>query len=108
VYYRLKLVDNDGAFKYSQVRILKLNSKAAAVTISTYPNPVQSELRITIPDEWQAKRVVYDMFSTNGKMVKRLVNDHASQTETLQMADVFPGTYVIRLSSGSESAVQQL
>jgi len=41
-------------------------------------------------------------------MVKRLVNDHASQTETLQMADVFPGTYVIRLSSGSESAVQQI
>jgi len=108
VYYRLKLVDRNGAFKYSQVRILKLNSKNTGVTISTYPNPVQSELRITIPEEWQAKRVVYDMFSSNGRMVKRLVNDHASQTETLQMADVFPGTYVIRLSSGSESAVQQI
>ena len=33
---------------------------------------------------------------------------HARQTETLQIADVFPGTYVIRLSSGSEAAVQQI
>jgi hypothetical protein len=108
VYYRLKMVDTDGAFKYSPVRILKVNSRNTGVAISTYPNPVQSELRITIPDEWQSQKVVYDMYSSSGRMIKRVVNDHASQTETLQMADVFPGTYVIRLSSGNESAVQQI
>lgn len=108
VYYRLKMVDIDGTSKYSQVRILKLNAKNSGVTVATYPNPVQSELRITIPDSWQSQRVVYDMFSANGTRVKRVVNDHASQTETLQLADMYPGTYVIRLSSGSETAVQRI
>ncbi|MBL7697137.1 MAG: T9SS type A sorting domain-containing protein [Chitinophagaceae bacterium] len=108
VYYRLKMVDIDGSSKYSYVRILRLNSKNSGVTVSAYPNPVQSELRITIPDSWQSQRVVYDMFSASGTMVKRVVNDHASQTETLQLADMYPGTYVIRLSSGSESAIQRI
>src|SRR5207244_6412811 len=105
---KLKMVDNDGTYCYSPVRILKLNAKNTGVSISTYPNPVQSEVRITIPDEWQSKKVVYDMFSTSGIMVKSFINDHASQTETLQMTDIYPGTYVIRLRSGSESAVQQI
>lgn len=108
VYYRLKMVDIDGTYKYSQIRILKLNAQSGSLTISTYPNPVQNELRITIPDSWQSQRVVYDMFTANGQMLKRIVNDHASQTETLQLADMYPGTYVIRLTSGSESAVQRI
>lgn len=108
VYYRLKMVDIDGTSKFSPIRILKLAAKNSAVAISTYPNPVQSELRITIPDSWQSKKVVYDMISASGTMVKRYVSDHASQTETMQLADVYPGTYVIRLTSGNESAIQRI
>jgi hypothetical protein len=109
VYYRLKMVDIDGRSRYSHIRILKTTgSKNSGVAITTYPNPVQSELRITIPDSWQSQKVVYDMYSANGTRIKRYVNDNASQTETLQLADVYPGTYVIRLTSGSESAVQRI
>jgi hypothetical protein len=108
VYYRLKMVDKDGSIKYSYIRILKMNAKQEGLAITTYPNPVASELRITIPAAWQDQQVVYDMFSTNGKMVKRYISNHASQTETLQLNDINAGTYVIRLSSGSESAVQQI
>lgn len=108
VYYRLKMVDIDGTSKYSQIRILKLNTKNAGVAVSTYPNPVQSELRITIPDSWQSQRVVYDMYNAGGTKVKSYVSNNASQTETLQLGDVYPGTYVIRLSSGTEVAVQRI
>jgi hypothetical protein len=108
IYYRLKMVDIDGAFKYSQVRILKTASVSAGITVSTYPNPVASELRITIPTQWQDQKVVYDMYSTSGKMVKRYVSNRASQTETLNVNDINAGSYVIRLSSGTESAVQQI
>lgn len=108
IYYRLKMVDNDGAFKYSHVRILKLSGINTGVSIQTYPNPVQSELRITIPDGWQSRKVVYDLYAANGAMVKRVINDHASQTETFQLAGVNPGTYVIKLTSGSESAAQRI
>lgn len=108
LYYRLKMVDTDGTYSYSHVRMLKLQAPANQAAIAAYPNPVVSELRITIPANWQDQRVVYDMFSANGKMVKRMVSNHASQTETINMDDVQPGTYVIRLSSGEGSAVQQI
>jgi hypothetical protein len=108
VYYRLKMVDIDGKYKYSAIRILKVNTVGAALSISTYPNPVANELRITIPSQWQDRKVVYDMFNTSGKMVKRYVAQRASQTEVLYLNDVNAGSYVIRLSSGEETLAQQI
>lgn len=105
-YYRLKMVDNDGKFEYSQIRIVKLNQKGSQVAISTYPNPVSSELRITIPSHWQNQPVSYDMITVSGVVVKHKMNERASQTETMQVNDVKSGTYIIRLKSGTESAAQ--
>jgi hypothetical protein len=67
-----------------------------------------SELRITIPNEWQDQKVAYDMFNTSGKLVKRVVNARASQTETIYMNDIDAGVYVIRLSAGAETASHQI
>lgn len=108
VYYRLKMVDQDGTVKYSQVRILRLNNNSNNIAISAYPNPVASELRITIPAGWQDKKVVYEMFNSFGQAVKRFERNRASQTETVTMSDVSAGTYVIRLRSGDEMAVQRI
>ena len=102
------MVDIDGKYKYSAIRILKVNTVGAALSISTYPNPVANELRITIPSQWQDRKVVYDMFNTSGKMVKRYVAQRASQTEVLYLNDVNAGSYVIRLSSGEETLAQQI
>lgn len=108
LYYRLKMVDQDGSFKYSAIRIIKLNQKNTQVTVSTYPNPVTSELRITIPSGWQNKKVTYDMINLSGVVVKHSVTQNASQTETLQVNDLRAGTYVIRLNAGNESSTQMI
>lgn len=108
IYYRLKMVDRDGSFKYSAVRIIKLNQKNSQVAVSTYPNPVVNELRITIPSGWQNKKVTYDMINMNGVVVKHSVSENASQTETLQVNDLRTGTYVIRLNANNESATQMI
>jgi hypothetical protein len=108
IYYRLKMVDVDGQYKYSAIRILKVDASNAALTLSTYPNPVANELRITIPVQWQDRKVVYDMYNTEGKMIKRQVSERASQTEVMYLNDVNAGSYVIRLSSGDQSLAQQI
>lgn len=108
LYYRLKMVDQDGTFKYSNVRIVKLNTKNSVMSIATYPNPVTNELRITIPANWQNKTVSYEMISVNGTVVKQQVNQHASQTETLAVNNLLSGNYVVRLKAGNESAAQMI
>lgn len=108
LYYRLKMVDRDGTYKFSAVRIVKMNMKNSVVAISAYPNPVANELRITIPSNWQAKQVVYDVVNMNGVIIKHKINASASQTETIQLGDLSSGIYVVRLKAGDESAIQQI
>ena len=45
-YYRLKMVDLDGKFKYSQVAKVNLDGRSAALTI--YNNPFHDQVRIKI------------------------------------------------------------
>ncbi len=77
LYYRLKMVDRDATFKYSAIRIVKMNVKNSVVSISAYPNPVTNELRITIPSNWQAKQIVYDVVNMNGVIMKHKISASA-------------------------------
>jgi hypothetical protein len=47
-YYRLKMVDKDGRFSYSEVRFIKV-AKSGNV-ISVYPNPAKDKLNIILSD----------------------------------------------------------
>ncbi|RYG37445.1 MAG: T9SS type A sorting domain-containing protein, partial [Chitinophagaceae bacterium] len=107
-YYRLKIVDVNGKYVYSAVRVVKLNGIGDKATISAYPNPVVSELRITIPDSWQSTPVVYEMLSANGNVVKTRRSTSASQTETISTSGLQPGVYFIRLSAGKEVAINRI
>jgi hypothetical protein len=63
VYYRLRSVDIDGKSQYSEIRIIRIGKLSEkAITIVAYPNPVTNELRVTIPSDWQNKKVTYELF----------------------------------------------
>ena len=107
LYYRLRSVDMDGKSTVSDTRIIRLGTATAnAVKIATYPNPVQSELRITVPASWQDKSVVYQLVSTNGQTIKTIATGHAGQTEVISMNQVPVGMYIVRVSCGNETGVQ--
>jgi len=110
VYYRLKMADMDGNFKYSAIRMANLNTAddGRPGGINAFPNPVAGELRITIPSTWQNKTVAYDLFTQTGHLVKHFARTHSSQTETVQMGGMQSGTYVVRLTAGPESATRQV
>jgi hypothetical protein len=107
IYYRLRSVDIDGKSEYSDVRVIRI-SKAAEnnITILTYPNPVANELRVTIPANWQNKKVSYELFNANGQSARRSTSSNASQTETLNVTNLAPGFYIVRVTCEG-STVQQ-
>jgi len=108
LYYRLRTVDNDEKYMYSQVRLIGLTGKQNTVSITSYPNPVTSELRITIPNNWQNKKVVYELFQANGQEVKRTENANSGQTETLDVSNLMTGFYVVRATCNGETAQQKI
>jgi Secretion system C-terminal sorting domain len=108
VYYRLKMVDLDGRFEQSPVRVLRISEQNEMTNILAYPNPVVSELRITLPSNWQDNKVTIDVINTSGQILKHIVSSKASQTETVDMRDLGTGIYMVRATSGLGTAVQRV
>lgn len=108
VYYRLKMVDIDKNVKYSSTRIIRFGEEKEQLSIVTYPNPVTTELRITIPSSWQNKSVSFDIYNANGQMVKRVLSTKAAQTQVMMVNDIANGIYIVKASNGTESATQRI
>jgi hypothetical protein len=108
VYYRLRMVDIDKKYQHSTIRVIRTNEATAAVKMQAFPNPAVNELRITVPGTWQNKSVNYQVFNTNGQLVKQVVNPAASQTETIDVKDLGAGLYVVKASTDTETATQRI
>ncbi len=109
VYYRLRSVDMDQKIAYSETRIIRMGKpKDNSIAILTYPNPVNSELRVTIPAAWQNKPVVYELFTVNGQSVKRSQAGNSGQTETLNISTLAPGIYIVRVSCEGATSQQKI
>ena len=109
IYYRLRSVDIDGKFDYSATRIIRIGKQTEqAITILTYPNPVSNELRITLPDNWQNKKVTFEIFNTNGQASKRTENENSGQTETLNVSNLARGLYFVRVICEGQTAQQKI
>ena len=106
VYYRLKMVDIDGQFKYSETRLLRLGEFDRNVSIMMYPNPAQNELRVTVPSKWQNTRVDYQIYTLNGQVIKQFMRTNANQTEALNISQLPEGAYMLKATTGNESATQ--
>jgi hypothetical protein len=108
-YYRLRSVDMDGKSQLSQTRIIRIDKQADKnISILTYPNPVSNEVRITIPASWQNKKVLYEIFNAEGKMVKRTAAASSSQTETINVNSLSSGFYIVRVSFEGQIALQKI
>lgn len=99
IYYRLKMVDNDGSFKYSNV--IKLSSTAVS-EVRLMGNPVKNEIRLNITNSESAKYTV-EVVSTDGRKVKAVNYSHSAGVSNVVIpADgLMRGTYFVKVSNGA-------
>jgi hypothetical protein len=99
VYYRLKQVDFDGEFAYSNVIAVTAKGLANELATQVYPNPFQDRVKVmlTSPNAQQAQMVLYDM---NGKRVlsKTLDLDAGINEMELQLQQLGTGMYILKIS----------
>lgn len=108
-YYRIRSVDIDEKSELSQTRMVRLSSKSdKTISITAFPNPVQNELRVTIPANWQNIKVVYELYSSNGIMVNRMEKANSSQTESFSVNNLSSGTYFVLVKCNGATAQQKI
>ena len=95
-FYRLKIVDNDGSFVYSN--IVKLENARRAFTVTQlFPNPVKDVLTVQLQSEKQ-QRVTYTIYDITGKQVQASqgqLNQGLNST-SIPMSNLSGGTYILQ------------
>ena len=91
VFYRLKMVNTDGHFEYSEVRTIKLNDPAF---FTASPNPVKDYLHIHQVDYNIIQSV--ELYSLNGELVKKWTGLNSS---VLDFSTFLPGVYLMKLTT---------
>ena len=101
-YYRIKQVDNDGKFGYSETRSLTFDRVNTLITIS--PNPAKGKISITVPGNKKALQVT--VHSAKGEKVGSFVINGEYSKLNLP---VYPsGVYYFTITGDEVSSTQKL
>lgn len=108
-YYRLKQVDFDGSFIYSETRIIKTYSQLAE-EMNLYPNPSDGAFHIVLTNTGEEEILVV-VRDIHGKEFysKIVVTSTDKQIEAIDLTgQLAAGTYIITASSRNELYAQKL
>jgi hypothetical protein len=109
IYYRLCSVDIDGKKEYSETRMIRVSKSGnSGISIVAYPNPAINDLRVTIPANWQNKKVVYEVIAMNGQTANRYETANSSQTEVINIYNLSPGIYMVKVICEGSIAQQKV
>lgn len=92
--YRLKIIDNDGSFKYSQ--IVSLNNLTKATIVKTYPNPFTDKVTISFNDK-QLLNSKAVLTTVSGYRLKNI--DLNNYNQSIDMSALPAGIYLLKLSN---------
>lgn len=106
IYYRLKMVDVDGKYSYSETRMVRLTEEHK-VQISIFPNPATNEVRVMIPNNWQEKMVTYEIYNSTGILVQRYQNKQAAQVQQLNVQHLNRGNYILKVNNGINTSTSK-
>ncbi|MBP6589863.1 MAG: T9SS type A sorting domain-containing protein, partial [Chitinophagaceae bacterium] len=109
-FYRLKMVDLDGKFTYSNIIVLRKDGIKTGISIS--PNPVVSGGLATARIEASKKGTIeIEILDMAGRIVLRQQNQVFEGTNSIalnQLSRLQPGIYILRAKNGEEVVTERL
>jgi hypothetical protein len=97
VFYRIRNVDNDGQFKYSN--ILSLKNGTSSLVLKAFPLPVVNNL--TIQHEAIFKNGTINITSSDGRVVRRIIPAAGSLETIVNLSALKSGIYILHFDSGN-------
>ncbi|MCH2022992.1 MAG: choice-of-anchor D domain-containing protein [Saprospiraceae bacterium] len=101
-YYRLKIMNYDGSFSFSEIKAVEGKGETASyVDLTFYPNPVQETLKVRfdkLSDDINS--TVIQIINLNGKVIRESTRSLTSYEvlEINNISDLSPSVYLISLN----------
>ena len=92
-YYRLKMVDKNGAYNYSQIRLVNYGTGAG---VQVYPNPFADRLNISLGQNNTVQHTVKLYSGTGQELQKKIFTGYIS----LDLQSLPNGNYILVLDNG--------
>ncbi|HMO61287.1 MAG TPA: T9SS type A sorting domain-containing protein [Ferruginibacter sp.] len=103
VFYRLKMVDTDGSFKYSAIIQLRPNAETKTTTVKAWPNPYTSQLNTEYYSSNNGS-ITISLLDMNGRAVAATsvtVSKGRNSFAITQAQSLPRGTYILQINNGS-------
>jgi hypothetical protein len=94
-YYRLKLLDGDGSFSYSDVKVLKTSCKKE-ISLDIYPIPANDMVNVKLSGFEGRELKSAEILDSQGKWVKSL-NLYTQEVNKVNIESLNSGVYFLRL-----------
>ena len=102
-YYRLKMVDKDGRFEYSPVRVV---SNGGSFYVSVRPNPVKNMLQVEVTGDKKTSLQI-QIISQDGKvLISQQCNlNEGTAIKILNVSTLQSGSYFLKMTSGDKDQI---
>jgi F5/8 type C domain/Secretion system C-terminal sorting domain/Fibronectin type III domain len=101
-FYRLQIVDKDGAITYSPVIVLNFGNQTAP---QLFPNPASSYFMVAAGVEAIREITITDV---SGRVIRQILNTNAAATITINSENLSGGIYIIQIATASAIYQQKL
>ncbi len=108
-YYRLKLVDKDGHYQYSNIAAVTATIKGINIT-GVYPAPFTNKVNITVSSDASGNATV-SLFDNTGKLLvqqQHIITKGVNNLAVEDLGKLANGIYVMKIQAGDMLMVKKL
>ena len=108
-YYRLKQVDFDGSFTYSDIQAIEINQSVEVEIAHVFPNPASENINILLNISIDAQTQITILDMTGRTVAEKTIENTGSGVQNIEMniSTFQKGCYMLRVQSGQSSKTTQ-
>ena len=110
VYYRLRIIDNDGKYTFSKIVAIKINGSLSVEKFNVFPNPFITDIKIALTSQTDVI-ATFRIISFDGKELVRR-NIQVQQGDNIVVMKDFgtlpKGNYILEVTTANDKFIRKI
>ena len=103
LFYRLKMLDKDHTFEYSNMVAILEENESLEPTIVVYPNPFSNHIQVIA-----AANASFKLYDVSGKEISVLFTQNEPEISSANLNSLLPGIYFLTIESNGKTEHRKL